>query len=197
MHAGDEARRKLERDLHDGAQQRLVSLALSLRVASDALKSDPERGRQLLDHARGELDQAIEDLRELARGIHPAVLTERGLAAAVELLCARSPVPVKFSVSAERFDRTVEAASYYVVAEALTNMARYADADSASVTISRTDDRVTVEISDDGRGGADPAHGSGLSGLADRVEAIDGKLEIESPAGKGTTVRAEFYSRDD
>ena len=91
----------------------------------------------------------------------------------------------------------MEAASYYVVAEALTNVARYADADSASVTISRTDDRVTVEISDDGRGGADPAHGSGLSGLADRVEALDGKLEIESPAGKGTTVRAEFYSRDD
>ena len=197
VHAGDEARRKLERDLHDGAQQRLVSLALSLRMAGDALKSDPERGRQLLDHARAELDQAIEELRELARGIHPAVLTERGLAAAVELLCARSSVPVEFSISAERFDPTVEAASYYVVAEALTNVARYADADSASVTISRTDDRVTVEISDDGRGGADPAHGSGLSGLADRVQALDGELTIQSPAGEGTRVRAEFYSRDD
>jgi signal transduction histidine kinase len=192
VRAGDEARRKLERDLHDGAQQRLVSLALSLRVAGDALDSDPERGRQLLDHARGELDQAIEELRELARGIHPAVLTERGLAAAVELLRARSPLPVKTDIAPERLTPAVEAAAYYVVAEALTNVARYSSASAASVTVSRDGDHVTVEISDDGRGGADPATGSGLRGLADRVEALDGKLDIHSPAGDGTRIRAVF-----
>jgi signal transduction histidine kinase len=192
VRAGDEARRKLERDLHDGAQQRLVSLALSLRVAGDAMDSDPERGRQLLDHARAELDQAIDELRELARGIHPAVLTERGLAAAVELLCARSPLPVKTDVSPERLPAAVEAAAYYVVAEALTNMARYSGADAATVTVSRSDGRVTIEIADDGRGGADPATGSGLRGLADRVEALDGQLTVDSPVGEGTTVRAQF-----
>jgi signal transduction histidine kinase len=193
VHAGDEARRRLERDLHDGAQQRLVSLALSLRVAADALKSDPKRGRELLDHARAELDHAIEELRELARGIHPAVLTERGLAAAIELLCARSAVPVKTEVTAERFPPAIEAAAYYVVAEALTNVARYSGADSAAVTVSRNgDERVTVEISDDGCGGADPERGSGLRGLTDRVEALDGRLQIESPEGEGTRIHAEF-----
>jgi signal transduction histidine kinase len=192
VHAGDEARRKLERDLHDGAQQRLVSLALSLRVAADAMETDPQRGRQLVDHARTELDQAIEELRELARGIHPAVLTERGLAAAVELLCSRATLPVETSVTPERLPPAVEAASYYVVAEALTNVVRYSDADTASVSVRRDDNRVTVEIADDGRGGADPARGSGLSGLADRVEALEGTFEVSSPPGQGTRVRAEF-----
>ena len=192
VRAGDEARRKLERDLHDGAQQRLVSLALSLRMAGDAMASNPARGRELLDHARAELDQAIEELRELARGIHPAVLTERGLAAAVELLCARSPVPVESDITVERLAPPLEAAAYYVVAEALTNIARYARADSASVTIARAGDRMTIEISDDGSGGAEPARGSGLSGLADRVEALEGQLTVHSPEGEGTTVRAEF-----
>jgi signal transduction histidine kinase len=192
VHAGDEARRKLERDLHDGAQQRLVSLAISLRVAGDVMNADAARGRQLLDHARAELDQAIADLRELARGIHPAVLTERGLAAAVALLCARSRVPVDANVTHERLAPAVEAAAYYLVAEALTNMARYSGAASASVTVNRAGDQVTVEISDDGCGGADPAGGSGLRGLLDRVEALDGRLEIESPEGRGTRVRAQF-----
>jgi signal transduction histidine kinase len=192
VHAGDEARRKLERDLHDGAQQRLVSLALSLRVASDALGSDPERGRNLVDHARSELDHAIDELRELARGIHPAVLTERGLAAAVELLCARSALPTEVSVTSERLPPPVEAASYYVVAEALTNVVRYSGAGSVSVTIERDGQRVTVEIADDGCGGADTSRGSGLRGLADRVEALDGSFELESPEGEGTRVRAEF-----
>jgi signal transduction histidine kinase len=193
VHAGDEARRRLERDLHDGAQQRLVSLALSLRVAGDALERDPQRGRELLDHARAELDQAIDELRELARGIHPAVLTERGLAAAIELLCTRSAVPVKTDVTPERLPPAIEAAAYYLVAEALTNVARYSGAGSAAVTVARNgDERVTVEISDDGCGGADPERGSGLRGLTDRVEALDGKLEIESPEGEGTRVRAEF-----
>ena len=192
VHAGDEARRRLERDLHDGAQQRLVSLALSLRVVDDALDKDPARGRELLGHARRELDQAIDELRELARGIHPAVLTERGLGAAVELLCARSPVPVDVVTDAERLPPPVEAASYYVVAEALTNVARYSGADSASVSVSRSDGRVMVEIADNGRGGADPQNGSGLRGLADRVEALDGRLDIHSPVGEGTRIRAEF-----
>jgi signal transduction histidine kinase len=192
VRAGDEARRKLERDLHDGAQQRLVALALSLRVAGDALDSDPERGRQLLQHARTELDQAIEELRELARGIHPAVLTERGLGAAVELLCTRSALPVDAEIPAERLPAPVEAAAYYLVAEALTNVARYSGASSASVCVSRNGESVTIEISDDGRGGADPARGSGLRGLTDRVEALDGKLEIYSPAGEGTRIRAVF-----
>ena len=193
VHAGDEARRRLERDLHDGAQQRLVSLALSLRVAGDALNSDPERGRELLQHARRELDQAIDELRELARGIHPAVLTERGLAAAVEVLCARSPLPVDTELTIDRLTPAVEAASYYVVSEALTNVARYSGAGYAAVTVARAGDRVTVEISDDGCGGADPDNGSGLRGLADRVEALDGRLHIHSPEGEGTHVRAEFF----
>jgi signal transduction histidine kinase len=192
VHAGDEARRRLERDLHDGAQQRLVSLALSLRMAGDAMKSDPERGRQLLDHARAELDQAIEELRELARGIHPAVLTERGLAAAVELLCARAAIPVSVSVTADRLPPPLEAGAYYVVAEALTNVARYSGAERASVIVRCDAGCVTVEISDDGCGGADPARGSGLRGLADRVDALDGRLDLESPPGGGTVVRAEF-----
>jgi signal transduction histidine kinase len=195
VRAGDEARRKLERDLHDGAQQRLVSLALSLRVAGDALDSDPERGRQLLHHARAELDQAIEELRELARGIHPAVLTERGLGAAVEVLCTRSALPVETDIPPERLPAPVEAAAYYVVAEALTNVARYSGASSASVRVIQEDGRVAVEIADDGCGGADPSRGSGLRGLADRVEALDGKLAIHSPEGEGTQVRAEFELR--
>jgi signal transduction histidine kinase len=192
VHAGDEARRKLERDLHDGAQQRLVSLALSLRVASDALDADPERGRKLLDHARTELDQAIEELRELARGIHPAVLTERGLAAAVELLCSRSTLPVDVDVAPERLPPAIEAAAYYLIAEALTNIVRYSGAEGAGVTVAHDGDRVSVEISDDGNGGADTSRGSGLSGLADRVEALAGTFQLDSPPGHGTRVRAEF-----
>jgi signal transduction histidine kinase len=192
VHAGDAARRKLERDLHDGAQQRLVSLALSLRMAADAMDSSPDRGRQLLDHARTELDQAIEELRELARGIHPAVLTERGLAAAIELLCSRSPIDIDATVMQERLPPPVEAAAYYVVAEALTNVVRYSGAETVSVKIASDGERVSVEIADNGRGGADPTGGSGLRGLADRVEALEGTFEVESPVGEGTRVRAEF-----
>jgi signal transduction histidine kinase len=192
VHAGDEARRKLERDLHDGAQQRLVSLALSLRVAADTMGPDPERGRKLLDQARGELDQAIEELRELARGIHPAVLTERGLAAAVDLLCSRCPISIDASITQDRLPPAVEAAAYYVVAEALTNVVRYSGADSASVTIASDGDHATVEIADNGRGGADAGEGSGLRGLADRVEALAGSFDVQSPPGAGTRVIAEF-----
>jgi signal transduction histidine kinase len=192
VHAGDEARRKLERDLHDGAQQRLVSVALALRVAADAVGGDGERGRQLLEDARSELDQAIDDLRELARGIHPAVLSERGLAAAVHLLAGRSEVPVTVSIIRERLPSSIEAAAYFVISEALTNVARYSRAENASVTVQRLADRVVVEIADDGRGGADPTRGSGLRGLRDRVEALAGIFEMDSPTGEGTRVRAEF-----
>jgi signal transduction histidine kinase len=192
VQAGDEARRRLERDLHDGAQQRLVSLALALRVAADALRTDVDRGRAMLDAARGELDHAIEELRELARGIHPAVLTERGLAAAVALLAGRSEVPVRLSVTTERFPSAIEAAAYFVVAEGLTNVARYSHATGASVSITHTDGRLVVEVEDDGRGGADAAHGSGLRGLADRVEVLDGSISLHSPEGEGTRLRAEF-----
>jgi len=192
VHAGDEARRKLERDLHDGAQQRLVAVALALRVTADALRNDPDRGRRLLDDARAELDHAIDELRELARGIHPAVLTERGLAAAVALLAGRSEVPVKLSVTTERFPPAIEAAAYFVVAEGLTNVARYSEASEAAVSISHVDDRLVVEVEDDGRGGADAGRGTGLRGLADRVEVLDGSLSLQSPDGEGTRLRAEF-----
>jgi signal transduction histidine kinase len=192
VQAGDEARRRLERDLHDGAQQRLVAVALALRVAADALRSDTDRGRQLLDDARGELDHAIDELRELARGIHPAVLTERGLAAAVALLAGRCEVPVKLSVTTERFPSAVEAAAYFVVAEGLTNVARYSEASDASVSIAHSDGRLVVEVEDDGKGGADASRGSGLRGLADRVEVLDGSISLSSPEGEGTRLRAEF-----
>ena len=192
VQAGDEARRRLERDLHDGAQQRLVSLALTLRLAADALRTDAERGRQLLGDARAELDQAIDELRELARGIHPAVLMERGLAAAVALLAGRSEVPVKLSVTTERFPSAIEAAAYFVVAEGLTNVARYSEASSAAVSISHPDRRLVVEVEDDGKGGADASRGSGLRGLADRVEVLNGSISLQSPEGEGTRLRAEF-----
>jgi signal transduction histidine kinase len=192
VQAGDEARRKLERDLHDGAQQRLVSLALSLRVATDALKAEPERGRRLLEESRAALDEAIDELRELARGIHPAVLSERGLPAAVEMLAARSEVPVNKSITGERLPPPLEAAAYFVIAEALTNVARYSAAGSASVSVQLSNGTLVVEVSDDGRGGADPAQGTGLRGLIDRVEALAGRIQIDSPSGGGTTLRAEF-----
>ena len=192
VQAGDEARRRLERDLHDGAQQRLVSLALTLRLAADALRTDTERGRELLDNARSELEQAIDELRELARGIHPAVLMERGLAAAVALLAGRSEVPVKLSVTTERFPSAIEAAAYFVVAEGLTNVARYSEASNAAVSISNVDGRLVVEVEDDGKGGADASRGSGLRGLADRVEVLSGSISLQSPEGEGTRLRAEF-----
>jgi PAS domain S-box-containing protein len=189
--AGDEARRRLERNLHDGAQQRFVSLSLSLRLTQARLEQDPAEATQLLRSAAEELSKGLEELRELARGIHPAVLTDRGLHAAVDNLAARSPLPVDVSgLPDERLPADVEAAAYYVVSEALTNVARYADASSATVSISFADGVARVEVTDDGSGGADPSRGSGLRGLADRVDAIGGRLEVESPAGAGTCVRA-------
>ena len=163
--ATDAARRRLERNLHDGAQQRLVSLSLSLRLAESRLPDEADEGAEILAGARDELTQALEELRELARGIHPTVLTDRGLGPALEALVIRSPLPVEIDVPDERFPRAVEAAAYYVVAEALTNVAKYADATLAEVRVAEDDDgaSIVVEVVDDGVGGADPARGSGLA----------------------------------
>ena len=191
--AGDVERRRLERNLHDGAQQRLVALALSLRMVAGKLESEPEAAREILNGATGELALALDELRELARGLHPAVLTDRGLRPAVEMLAGRAPLPVQITaIPDERLSEPVEAAAYYLIAEALTNVAKYANASTVSVTVRAGGGRVTVEVSDDGIGGADAAAGSGLRGLADRVEALGGTLTVTSPAGAGTTLRAEI-----
>ncbi|HUF02189.1 MAG TPA: PAS domain S-box protein [Gaiellaceae bacterium] len=192
VEAEDEARRKLERNLHDGAQQRLVALSVALRLAESKLELDPPRAASLLAGARAELGHALEELRELARGIHPAVLTARGLGAALESLVSRMPIPVELEHPDERLAPAVEAAAYYVVAESLTNVAKYAQASEAAVHVSRRDGRVVVTVTDDGIGGANPESGSGLRGLADRVAALDGVLAVESPPGAGTRVRAEI-----
>jgi signal transduction histidine kinase len=186
-------RRRLERDLHDGTQQRLVSLALTLRMAREKLDSEPGETGRLLDRSRQELDEALKELRELARGIHPRVLSDRGLGAAVEALARRTPLPVEVGeVPAERLPEDVELTAYFVVSEALTNVAKYASASHASVTATKSNRRLTVEISDDGVGGADIERGTGLRGLTDRLAAIEGRLEIHSKSGHGTTVRASI-----
>jgi signal transduction histidine kinase len=186
-------RRRLERDLHDGAQQRLVSVALGLRLVEARLKDVPEGAHELLETAQGELEAALAELRELARGIHPAVLSERGLDAALEALASRAPLPVDLDTRVrERLPEPAELAAYFVVAEALTNVAKYANASRATVRAARHDGRLVVEVSDDGVGGADPSAGSGLRGLADRVAALDGTLELRSAAGGGTLVRADI-----
>ena len=186
-------RRRLERDLHDGAQQRLVALSLQLGMARRKVQDDPVTGARLLDEARSELDRALEELRELARGIHPAILTDRGLEPAVQALAARAPLPVDVeAMPDDRLPAAVEAAAYFVVAESLTNVAKYANAEHASVRVGREDGFAVVEVSDDGVGGADPAAGTGLRGLADRLAALDGRLEVHSPPGGGTVVRANI-----
>jgi signal transduction histidine kinase len=191
VESSDEARRQLERDLHDGAQQRLVSLAVSLRVLRSRLDDDPELAREV-EAAHGELDHALEELRELARGIHPAIL-DTGLDGAIRALVARAPVPVKVRELPDfRLPSGVETAAYFVVAEALTNVAKYAHANEATVSVQRRDGYVVVEVQDDGVGGADPSAGSGLRGLSDRVAALDGELELDSPRGRGTTLRARM-----
>jgi PAS domain S-box-containing protein len=189
--AADAARKKIERDLHDGAQQRLVSLALDVRLARASVEAEPESAGPFLERLGEELAQASAELRELARGIHPAVLTERGLAPAIEALATRAPVPVEvLDVPEDRLPPTAEATAYFTVAEALTNVAKYAQASHAVVRFAREDGAVVVEIEDDGVGGADAGAGSGLSGLADRVGATEGSLTVTSPPGEGTLVRA-------
>jgi signal transduction histidine kinase len=189
--AADAARRKIERDLHDGAQQRLVSLALDVNVARSRLDAEPDSAGPFLDRLARELSEASAELRELARGIHPAVLSERGLVPAVEAIAGRAPVPVEIvAAPVERLSPTVEITAYFTVSEALTNVAKYAGASQATVRLERDGGALVVEIRDDGVGGARAGAGSGLSGLADRVGACDGRLEIVSPPGDGTLVRA-------
>jgi signal transduction histidine kinase len=186
--AGDAERRRLERNLHDGAQQRLVSLALMLRLAARRHPDDED-----LPRAVDELTHALQELRELARGIHPAVLSERGLEPAVRAVADRTPVPVELEIGLrERLPEGVEAAAYYVVSEALTNVAKYANASVVRIEIAHADGVARITVADDGEGGAHPDGGSGLRGLADRVEALNGRLTIDSPVGAGTTLRAEI-----
>lgn len=190
--AGYAERRRLERDLHDGAQQRLMALGINLRLARDQIGSDAEAAA-LLDASLEELNEATAELRELARGIHPAALTDRGLKSALSGLAGRSSVPVELlETPDERLPASVESAVYFVVAEALTNVARYAKARNVRVAVVRSNGQVDVQVSDDGVGGADPAQGSGLRGLSDRVAALDGRLELTSADGDGTTVRARI-----
>jgi PAS domain S-box-containing protein len=196
LRAEDLARRTLERNLHDGAQQRLVALSVALRVVEGKLRTDPDGASALLSGALEELSHALAELRELARGIHPAVLTDRGLRPALEALAARAPIPVELVTADERFPSEVEAAAYYVVSETLTNVAKYAQATSARVEVGRWNGVLRVLVSDDGVGGADPTIGSGIRGLVDRVAVLDGTLEIESPVGAGTSVCAEIPLTD-
>jgi len=192
VEAGDAERRRLERNLHDGAQQRLISISVALRLVASRLEPESEAAR-LLGASREELAASLEELRELAQGLHPAVLSDHGLGVALETLAARSPVRVRLSVDVdERLPEPVEVAAYYLVSEGLTNVAKYAHAASAQVEVARENGRVVVQVEDDGVGGADPGRGSGLRGLADRVETLGGRLRVRSPAGDGTRVRAEI-----
>ena len=188
--ASDEARRRLERDLHDGAQQRFVLASLALRRAGELARGTA--AEPLVAEAVDQLQQGLAELRELAHGIHPAVLRGRGLAAALEGLAARSPLPVELQLTPERVAPVAETATYFTVAEALTNIAKHAQATSASVTVEIADGAVVAEIADDGIGGASTTAGAGLRGLADRLDALGGTLTVHSPRGGGTRVRAQL-----
>ena len=192
VEAGYVERQRVERDLHDGAQQRLVGLALNLRLAKSMQESDPEEAAAILDEASEELALATQELRELARGIHPAVLTSRGLPAAITALAARAPLPVEVKTDVEgRLPESVEAAAYFVAAEALTNVARHSGAAAASVSAATVDSTLVLEVRDDGNGGVDAA-GSGLRGLTDRVSALGGRISVAGAPGTGTILRAEI-----
>jgi signal transduction histidine kinase len=192
VEAGDAERRRLERNLHDGAQQRLVTISLHLRLVESKLETDPQAAAPLVADVREELREALEELRELARGIHPAILSDRGLRPALEAVAARSTVPVKLSAPDERLPAQVEAAIYYVVSEALTNVAKYAQASSVTVEVASTEGRVVLAVADDGVGGADLERGTGLRGLADRVAALDGHLHVDSAPSGGTRIYADI-----
>jgi signal transduction histidine kinase len=191
--AADSERRRLERNLHDGTQQRLVSVSMALGLAESKLGSEPEAARQIIEEARQALGAALHELREFSQGIHPAILTERGLGPALQELVFLAPISIQLAVPPdERLPEPVEAAAYYIVAEALANAAKYASADTVSVTVERQNGLARIEIADDGVGGADPTKGSGLRGLCDRVEALGGTLAVESAPGIGTRLRAEI-----
>jgi signal transduction histidine kinase len=188
--AAEAERRRIERDLHDGAQQQLLAVAMDIGRARAKMESDPEGARLLIEQAHSGTRAAISELRDLARGIYPAILTDRGLDAALSALAARAPVPVSISVDLpERPPAVVESIAYFTVAEALTNVAKYAQAEQAAVQVVRLGDEVTVEIRDDGQGGARLVHGGGLAGLADRAATIDGALTVDSPPGGPTVVQ--------
>jgi len=192
--AQDEQRRRLERDLHDGAQQRLVAVSLALRMARAGI--DPDKDADLgerLEMTSAELGKALSELREFARGIHPAILTERGLVAALHSLAERSTVPTSVQSGLDRrLPAPVEAAAYFMACEALANVAKYAKATTFTVRLDAPDGVLTLDITDDGIGGADPSRGSGLRGLGDRVAAVDGTLEVDSPPGNGTRLTARI-----
>jgi len=188
VEAGDAERRRIERDLHDGAQQRLVVLAMRL----DQARQESAEAADLIDSTRAELLTVVREVRDLARGLHPTILTESGLAAAVDSLAERTPFAVTSDVTDKRYPAEVEVAAYFVIAEGLTNVARYAGATEAHVEIKEVDDRLIVTVSDNGRGGADPSRGSGLRGLADRVATIGGDLQVSSERGGGTTLMASL-----
>jgi signal transduction histidine kinase len=193
VHTADETRRRLERNLHDGAQQRLVSVSVALRLAAAALPASPEEARTLLKGATDELDEALEELRALARGLHPATLTKYGLGRALDALAGRSPLPVAVENEiCERLAGPVEAALYYVASESLTNVVKYAQATNVTMRLRCAGDVAEIEVVDDGIGGADTTGGSGIRGLADRIEALDGRFGVDSPPGEGTRVWAEI-----
>ncbi len=192
VEAGQRERQRLERNLHDGAQHRLVALSLQLGLLEEELAGDRSATAQL-ERARGEIDTSLDELREIAQGIHPAVVSGHGLAVALEQLAARAAVPVRLKVEIEeRLPEALEVAAYYLIAEALANVGKHAQAAMATVEVTRSNGRIQVEVFDDGVGGADTERGSGLRGLADRVEALGGRLRVWSPHGGGTRVRAEI-----
>jgi signal transduction histidine kinase len=194
LDATDAERRRIERDLHDGAQQRLVSLAMNLGIAHATMTDAPEPARRAIAEAQEEALLALAEMRALVRGLHPAVLDDRGLDAALSGLVARTPVPIRLAVDVpDRCSPTVEAVAYFIVSEALTNVAKHSSATTAEVTVARTGDRIRIVVSDDGRGGATPtAGGSGLRGLAQRAASVDGTLTVDSPTGGPTIVTAEL-----
>jgi signal transduction histidine kinase len=193
VQAADAERRRLERDLHDGAQQHLLGLGIALQLLQARLGPAANGAAELLTEAETELRSALDGLRELARGIHPAILTDHGLGPALRALAERSQVPVAIdAVPEERLAQPVEAAAYFLVSESLTNVAKYARASRVQVTVVRRNGKAVIDVEDDGVGGADPSRGSGLRGLLDRVQALDGKLTVDSPPDAGTHIHAEI-----
>jgi signal transduction histidine kinase len=192
IEAGQKERQRLERNLHDGAQQRLVALSLELTMLKRRLDADPEASTRI-EHVRSEIALSLDELRDIAHGLHPAVVSGHGLAVALESLAARAPLPVRLTVALDtRLPEQLEVAAYYLVSESLVNVGKHARATSATVDVGRDNGHVVIEVVDDGIGGADTERGSGLRGLADRVEALDGRLRVWTPRGHGTRVRAEI-----
>jgi signal transduction histidine kinase len=191
--AGDEVRRRVERDLHDGAQQRLISLAFELRIAQDTLPVGLSTLRADLGQVAEELTEVMEELREIARGLHPTTLSKGGLGPALRTLAQRSAIPVELHLNAvSRYTQPVEVAAYYVVCEALTNATKHADASRTEVVVEERDSTLRLRVCDDGIGGAEPKRGSGLIGLRDRIEALGGSIEVRSPVSRGTVIQVSL-----